>query len=143
MFPSLAPGPMSVCNRCLLTLWFLAATPARAETPMTAAEFDAFSLGQTLDYRVDGQLYGSEMHLPGRRVRDADVDGPCREGYWFSSGTDICFVYEAIPGEHCWQFWRDGDGLIARTSDSGPDDPVSEVTIADSPLACAGPDVGV
>ena len=53
------------------------ATSALAETPMTAAEFDAWSSGHRLDYYDNGTLWGSEQHLPGRATLDADADGPC------------------------------------------------------------------
>jgi len=109
---------------------------------MTAEEFDAFSLGKTLDYSIDGQLYGSEMHLSGRRTRDADVGGPCLDGTWFAEGDQICFVYDGDPTHHCWRFWRQGDGVVALPSGIADTTP-SDVTIAETPLICAGPEVGV
>ena len=47
--------------RTLLCLACLA-TAAQAETAMTAAEFEAWSTGKTLEYDVDGRHRGSEMH---------------------------------------------------------------------------------
>lgn len=119
----------------------LLAAPAFAETPMTAEEFDAWSLGKTLNYATYGTLYGSEMHLPGRRTRDADLGQPCHDGRWVARGDEICFSYDADPTLHCWRFWRRGDGLLALPSGS-PDATPSDVTIAKTPLACPGPDVG-
>jgi hypothetical protein len=52
----------------------------------------------------------------------------------------ICFVYEGDSGEHCWQFFRDGSRVLAQTDDGSLS---TEVTLADQPLACPGPDVGV
>ncbi len=122
---------------CVVAVW---AAPALADAPMTADQFDAYSLGRTLDYAVDGAVYGSELHLPGRRVRDADTGGPCRDGYWYPRGDAICFVYDGLPDEHCWRYWRRDDGLLAQYD--GGDTP-SDVTVAEAPLSCAGPDVGV
>ena len=107
---------------------------------MTTEEFEAFSTGQTLDYWIDGAFWGSERHLSGRRTLDADAEGPCRQGEWFPKGDMICFVYAGETGEHCWQFFRDGPRVLAEPSDGGL---LTEVTLADQPLSCPGPDVGV
>lgn len=135
---------MSVSDRMAIALAaaVLCTAPALAETPMTAEEFDAFSLGKTLDYSIDGQLYGSEMHLPGHRTRDADVGKACHDGTWFAEGDQICFMYGADPKHYCWRFWRQGDGLLAQPSGS-PDATPSDVTIATTSLTCPGPEVGV
>jgi hypothetical protein len=125
--------------RLTLALLFLTGT-AQAQTPMTAEEFEAFSTGQTLDYFIDGTFWGSERHLSDRKTLDADAEGPCRDGEWFPKGDQICFVYEGDAGEHCWRFFRDGSRLLAQTDDG---DLSTEVTLADQPLACPGPDVGV
>ena len=119
----------------------LLATGAPAETPMTAAEFEDWSTGKTLDYYIDGQLWGSEQHLDGRATLDADVDGPCIKGRWSPRGDDICFAYHISPGPHCWRFLRDGNTVLAENLD----DPGSRYVVqgTDAPLPCAGPDVGV
>ena len=116
---------------------------ARAETLMTADEFDRWSTGKTLDYAVDGVIYGSEQHFPGRRTLDANTGEPCNEGSWFPEGDAICFVYAAHEGTHCWHFWRDGDRVTARTVSSDPSAPAQVVTLSDTPLSCPGPEVGV
>lgn len=113
---------------------------AEAQTLMTAEEFEAFSTGRTLDYWIDGILWGSERHLPDRKTLDADAEGPCREGEWFPKDDMICFVYQGNPDQHCWQFFRDGPRVLAQTDDG---DLSTEVTLADQPLSCPGPDVGV
>lgn len=119
----------------------LSGTTVEAQTRMTAEEFESWSTGRTLDYRIDGQLWGSEQHFPDRRTLDADAGGACVTGQWYPQGDDICFRYETGPGPHCWSFWRDGDRVLARIA-GNPDSPVAEVTISDQPLACPGPDLG-
>jgi hypothetical protein len=121
-------------------LWAISAS---AETLMTADEFETWSTGKTLDYSIDGTLYGSEMHLPGRKTLDADTGGPCHAGHWFPEGDAICFVYDGDPREHCWRFWRDGVGVLAELVDGPPDLSLSQVTEAPAPLSCPGPEVGV
>jgi hypothetical protein len=133
---------MWVCDVIRLALVFGLATPALAETPMTAAEFDAWSSGHTLDYYDNGTLWGSEQHLPGRATLDADAEGPCHKGKWYSQGTDICFIYDVSPGPHCWRFLKDGDQVLAQSLED-PAAPLYSVRRTAAPLACPGPDVGV
>lgn len=126
-----------------LALSLLIATPALAEPPMTAQEFDAFATGKTLDYYEGGAVFGREVYLPGRQVRWAFTAEECRMGRWFPQGDQICFLYEDDPEAKCWTIWRKGDGLAARYATDTPDIPPREVRQTDEPLACPGPDVGV
>lgn len=135
--------------RAAMLILSLMATTAGAETamttPMSLAEFEAFSTGKTLVYAEGGTVIGSEQHLPGNRTLDADLGGPCTEGEWFADGEAICFVYAAYPGTHCWLFWREGGGVMARTAGAQTaeaDGPIYSVTASDAPLDCL-PDVGV
>lgn len=121
----------------------LLASAASAQTAMTPEEFEAWATGRTLDYTVDGRVWGSEAYLPGREVMDADTGGPCRSGHWYPKVGAVCFVYRDLPGEHCWRFWREGDGVWARPLTADRDAPAQSVTPAAGPLACLGPDVGV
>lgn len=118
-----------------------AASPA--QTLMTAEDYEAFSAGQTLDYAIDGEVYGSERHLPDGRTLDADLGEPCTEGRWFAEGDAICFAYDGIDGTHCWNFWRDGDQVLTKPVGEDPAYPPREVTVSPTPLACPAPDVGV
>jgi hypothetical protein len=128
--------------RAALLLCLLAST-ASARTLMTPDEFDAWSSGKTLAYSVDGEIYGSEAYFPGRRVRDADTGGPCLDGSWYADGDAVCFIYPARDGIHCWTYWREGDAVFAKPLTAAPEDPSQRVTVADQPLACPGPEVGV
>lgn len=121
----------------------LLATAAPAQTAMSPDEFDSWSTGKTLDYSVAGQVYGSEAYFPGRKVRDADTGGPCVDGSWYADGDAVCFVYPARDGTHCWRYWREGEAVFAKPVAAAPGDPAQSVTVADAPLACPGPDVGV
>lgn len=130
-------GPLAI-------LLLLTQTPglARAETLMTAEEFESWSTGKTLEYTIDGVYWGSEQHLSGRRTIDADAEGPCVEGRWYPAGDAICFVYDTSPGPHCWHFWRQDGTVLAESL--GTSDPLwSEVALSDKPLACDLPGVGV
>ena len=121
----------------------LLATSTQARTLMTPDEFDAWSVGKTLDYSVDGQVYGSEAYFPDRQVRDADVGGPCLDGSWFADGDAVCFVYPARDGTHCWTFWHEGEAVFAKPLSAAPEDPAQSVTVAKGALSCPGPEVGV
>jgi hypothetical protein len=116
--------------------------PMASAQPMTPDDFAAFATGRTLDYSVDGRVWGSETYFPDRSVQDADTGGPCRSGVWFPDGPAVCFVYQGSDQRHCWLYWRDGDVVLAQPLGAGPDDPVQTVTPSASPLACA-PEVGV
>ena len=126
----------------ILLLAFLA-SPALAERPMTAAEFDAFVTGKTMDYLVDGEIFGREVYLPGRQVRWAFTAEECKLGHWYGEGDNICFLYDGDPEPKCWTIWPNGDGLSASYMTDTPDIPPREVRETTEPLACPGPDVGV
>lgn len=127
-----------------LALCLTAATPVWGETPMTGAEFDAYTLGKTLAYGVDGQVWGIEEYLPNRRVRWAFVGEECKSGYWIETegSYNICFVYEDTPDQHCWQFFLRGDRLTAVAEGTDPGAPLAELS-QDHGLSCPGPGVGV
>ncbi|MBN8632725.1 MAG: hypothetical protein J0L76_17960 [Rhodobacterales bacterium] len=129
--------------RVAFILLLLTAPAAMGQTLMTPDEFDAWSTGKTLDYSVDGRVYGSEAYFPGRRVIDADTGGPCLDGSWHAEGEAVCFVYPARDGLHCWTFWREGDAVFAKPLAAAAEDPAQSVTPAAAPLACPGPEVGV
>lgn len=115
---------------------------ALAETPMTAEEFDRYSKGKTLFYSSDGQRYGAEEYLDRRRVRWSFLDGQCKEGSWYASGSDICFVYEDNPDPQCWQFFSAPGGLTARFV--GDDrTTLYEMETSDDEMLCLGPQIGV
>jgi hypothetical protein len=120
-----------------------AACPLAAETPMTAAEFEAYVTGKTLTYSQFGEVFGTEEYLPDRKVRWQFTEDECQFGSWFERGELICFVYEYSPEEHCWTFWRQGDRLSALLAGDDPNALLSEVAQTDRGLSCTGPEVGV
>jgi len=127
-------------RRAVLCLLCLPAA-ADAETRMSSAEFEAWSTGKTLEYYVDGKLWGSEMHLSGRATLDADAGGTCRSGRWYPAGDDICFVYDASPGPYCWRFLKEDDQVMAEYVGEPLAESIS-VMPSDAPIPCA-PAVGV
>jgi len=121
-----------------------AALPALAQSPMSGSEFEAYTEGRTLYYNNHGQAYGVEEYLPGNRVRWSFLDGQCKEGYWYEEGQFICFVYEDQPGDpQCWTFWDEPGGIRALFENDPTGTELYEVTDADEPMLCLGPDVGV
>jgi hypothetical protein len=121
----------------------LCATQSLAETPMTAAEFDAYATGKTLTYSVGGEIYGAEQYLTGRRVVWAVKGDDCTDGVWYEDAGLICFVYEGLGTPQCWNFYLDPTGVRAEFVGDGPGSELSEVAQSPAPLSCAGPDVGV
>lgn len=120
----------------------LTSTPAPAETPMSAAEFDAYVTGKTLYYSSRGTAYGAEQYLPGRRVVWTFLDGECQEGVWYEQGEMICFRYDAHIDPQCWTFWEGASGLAARFENDPDATELYEVSQSPDPLFCPGPDVG-
>lgn len=89
------------------------ATPAYADDPMTAEQFDRYTLGRTYLYGHPGfEPYGIEAYLPNRQVIWAYFNDECVEGYWYENErAEICFVYPYDPEHKCWLFYKDGDTL--------------------------------
>lgn len=128
---------------CLLLLpQALAAAEPVTGPAMTGAEFEAYTTGKTLTFSSQGQLYGAEQYLPGRRVMWAFTEDICREGAWYEADGQICFVYDYDPTPQCWIFWKDGKlNALFMGQDGGTR--LTEVAQSPSPLPCAGPQVGV
>jgi len=116
---------------------------AAAEDPMTAAEFDAYVTGKTLTYSQFGTVFGIEEYLPDRKVRWKFTEDVCQYGSWFQREDMICFTYEYDEAEHCWRFWREGEGLVALSVNDAPGAELNEVAQTTNGLNCPGPDVGV
>lgn len=122
----------------------LAATPARAETPLTGAEFEAEVTGRTITYQQYGVIFGIEEYLEGRKVRWSVAPDLCQYGTWYPEGENICFVYEDDPSTpHCWTFWLREGALVALSVDDAPGAELTEVDRSDTGLSCPGPDIGV
>ena len=117
-----------------------AAEPGR---PLTAAEFDAATVGRTLYSNSGGLAYGAEQYLPGRRVIWAFMGDDCRKGEWYEQDGFICFVYEDTPEPQCWTFFKAPEGLTARFRGDPYDLPLVAVEESPEPMACLGPNVGV
>ncbi len=107
------------------------------DRPLTAEEFDALTLGTTLDtYDSVFGLYGWETYLPGRKVIWKDADG-CMTGTWSQVGDQICFIYENDPADPvCWAYFDRGDH-IAGWLDGDPD--LMSIELVDqgtAPVSC-------
>lgn len=119
------------------------AAPAQ-ETRLSPEEFDALSKGSTWYFTLDGEPYGAEQYLDGRRSIWAFDNGTCQRGVWFSRGGDLCFLYEDSDAPSCWAVVQTPSGLKVRTVER--DAPVLELDVARvarEPLACKAPGLGV
>lgn len=121
----------------------LAALPVRAEPAMSAEAFDAYTRGKTLFYGTEGQLYGVERYLEGRRVIWSFLDGDCRRGEWYEDRGQICFLYEDRADPQCWSFEKGAGGLIARFENNPEATELYEAEDIGEEMICYGPDVGV
>ena len=114
-----------------------------ADLPVSPSEFEAMVLGKTLAYSTGGAAYGAEEYLDDRRVRWSFLDGECQDGEWYISGDQICFIYEAIEGPQCWQFYLRNGRLMARFENNPMSTELYETSRQDEPLLCLGPKIGV
>ncbi|MEM8978423.1 MAG: hypothetical protein AAGD04_03005 [Pseudomonadota bacterium] len=121
---------------------------------MDGPAFERYTTGKTLFFGLLGDVpYGAEEYFPNRRVRWSFLDGRCIEGQWFETNRRICFVYEGELGQQCWEFTQSPNGLSALfvedpnapspDANALPSTPLYEITDADEPLLCLGPEVGV
>ena len=115
-----------------------------ADRQISAAEFEALVTGKTLSYANPGsrEAYGAETYLKNRRVQWSYLDGECTDGEWYTSGEQICFVYDALQGPQCWTFFLRGDRLVARYESDTSFTELIETERMSEPLYCKGPDVG-
>ena len=125
-----------------LAVLLLAATPAVAEPPLTAAQFEALTLGRTMTWAEYGQVSGVEQYLPDRRVRWTVLGDDCKAGHWYQAGDQICFQYEDDPAPDCWKITLGGSGMIARYAGTPPYAEPVVVEETTEPMACFGPEVG-
>ena len=128
--------------RAILTS-MLVATPALAQTPLTADEFEARVTGKTIHFSQAGERAGSEQYFEGRSVRWQFPDGTCEDGTWYQAGSSICFSYDSAPDmPQCWTF-TENDGTLTGQFDAEPEDPpLLANRINRIPLSCVGPDLG-
>jgi hypothetical protein len=129
--------------RASCAVFLLTVSPAFAEVPLTAEEFDTLTLGRTMTWAEFGSVYGVEQYLPDRKVRWTVLGDDCRAGYWYMDGPAICFQYEDDPAPDCWEITRSGSDLLARYTTNPPEAEPVVVTETTEPLACFGPKVGV
>ena len=129
--------------RPLIATLILLAGPVLAETPMTGAEFDANTTGETLTYDYGDGLFGTEEYLEGRRVRWAFDGDLCIYGIWYPVEDRICFEYENEPEVACWQYFLENGRLRSVFMGEGGGWEILESSRDGGPLPCAGPDVGV
>ena len=111
---------------------------------MTGEAFDAYTRGKTLFYGSDGEAYGVERYLDGRRVIWSFLDGQCKNGIWYEENSQICFVYEDRPYDpQCWTFTQTQRGLSAQFENDPDSTELYEAQDLGEEMLCYGPDVGV
>lgn len=126
---------------CLLVAHLPAA--ALAQDRLTPQEFESYVTGKTLLYGFEGETYGGEDYLPGRRVRWSFLDGQCKSGHWYPNEDAICFVYEDAEDPQCWSFFFRDSTLVAQFENNPEYQELYETGESADPLFCLGPEVGV
>lgn len=129
--------------RCLAVAAFVFSAPFAQAAPLSAEAFDDYTRGKTLYFSEQGETYGAERYLPGRRVEWSFLDGTCKSGEWHAEGRSICFVYEDRPDPQCWEFERTSTGLRATFMGDAQSTELYEAEQSSEPLYCVGPKIGV
>lgn len=124
------------------SILLLLAAPVQS-APMSAEEFDSYTLGKTLYYGSDGQAYGVEKYLRDRRVIWSFLDGKCKKGVWYEKNGQICFIYEDRMDPQCWSFTKTPAGLIAQFENDPQATELYEAEDIGEEMLCYGPEVGV
>ncbi len=127
--------------RTLILLALLAA-PAPAQAPMGAEAFDAYTRGKTLFYGFDGQPYGVEQYLDGRRVIWSFLDSDCRHGVWYEEAGQICFLYEHRSDPQCWSYFISDGRLTARFENRTDATEIYESEEIGEKMQCFTPEAG-
>jgi hypothetical protein len=127
----------------LVLMILCVAQPASAQQALTAEGFDAYTRGKTLYYGHEGEPYGVERYLDGRRVIWSFLDGDCKDGIWYEDNGHICFIYENQTDPQCWTFSKGPKGLIAQFENNPESTDLYEAQDIGEKMLCYGPDVGV
>ena len=122
----------------LMIAVLLMASAAHAETPITAAEFEAFASGKTLVWSEGGEAYGQEAYLPGRALQWSEDGSSCLGGsYAQGDAGEICFTYDDGTDPDCWLLYRKGDALHGTLQSEAEPRKDYVITVGHAPLACA------
>ena len=130
-------------RRLCLIPFLLIALPSLADSGLSADAFDRYTRGKTLFYGQDGQAYGVERYLDGRRVIWSFLDGRCKNGVWYEENGEICFLYEDRLDPQCWTFRQTPNGLTAQFEQTPGSTELYEAEDNGEEMLCYGPDVGV
>lgn len=92
------------------------------------------SVGKTLYYYKDGELYGKEYYVnPEGDVVFRFPNGVCAEGRWAFADDKYCFLFDGQL--HCfWHVMRDGEIVVIGEAD-GEEQTVEKI-VDDEPLGC-------
>jgi len=131
--------------RYILFALSMSSAAALAETPMSGAEFEAYTTGKTLTYFESGYSYGTERYKANRQVTWAFDGDDCQDGEWYEPEPGlICFIYDdGINGPQCWNFFRGDGGLRAKFANEPDGRELYETRPNTQELLCLGPEVGV
>lgn len=124
-------------------LFTILSVSALSAEPLSGDAFEDYTSGKTLYFSENGDAYGGERYLPGRRVEWSFLDGQCKSGEWYEQGEAICFVYEDRPEPQCWEFELTTNGLRATFLEDGQSPDLYEAAQSEEPMFCLGPEVGV
>ncbi|SFR36013.1 hypothetical protein SAMN04488005_0909 [Yoonia tamlensis] len=112
------------------------ASPALAQEPMNATQFETYVEGRTITFLYPGGSTGTESYLTNRRVMWSSQEGICLYGVWYASKGDICFRYDHDPIPKCWRVYLEPDGMRSIFTNNPPYTEIYEMRDRTDPLIC-------
>lgn len=125
----------------LILCWL--GTALSANELLSGDDFERRYEGKTLHFGLDGEPFGSEQFLPGRKSVWKFTGDDCANGVWFTQGAQICFLYEGLLEQQCWLMIEKDGKLFVRSMGQEPGMVLELLRVETKPLVCNGPDVGV
>ncbi len=101
-------------------------------------EWQNMTIGKTVVYQIDGEVYGYERYVAPGEVTIRLVDGTCIDGTWRMRQSDFCFDWQDGP-KNCFRHKRlDGAIYVIGLNNGVETDDIQLVSrIADISLSCS------
>lgn len=139
-------GPRHAVIVLLLLAWLpgasqVAPPAAPSAVDIPPEEWTAMTRGQTVTYRINGELWALERYFEGtNRVQLQLYDGSCMDGTWDYVAPNYCFHWLG-QGTSCFRHARqDGTILIIESVDGADTAMTQQMTeISKTPLTCSAP----
>lgn len=100
-------------------------------------EWREMTIGKTVVYQIDGEIYGYERYVAPGQVTMRLADGTCIDGTWRMRQADFCFDWQDGP-KNCFRHKRLGEDIYVIGLNNGVETEDIQLVsrIADISLSC-------